>query len=113
MTCCGSSRRAISGFSGNCGLRFSRSICSRTADRVILGFGMMDDHCGGGLLREKLERFGEVHAKRFLGGEQLEHGRVVIEIGTRSVSPRVPLAAWDTELLLDAAVRPLRHRLSG
>src|SRR6266513_1761066 len=96
MTCCGSSRRAISGFSGNCGLRFSRSICSRTADRVILGFGMMDDHCGGGLLREKLE-----------------HGRVVIEIGTRSVSPRVPLAAWDTELLLDAAVRPLRHRLSG
>src|ERR1700674_2467057 len=113
MTCCGSRSRAISGFSGNGGLRLTRRVRPSATHSVVLGFRMMDDHRGGGLLGEKLERFSEIHAKRFLGGKELEYRGVIVEIGAGAVTPRVPLSAWHAQLLPDAAVRPLGDSFRG
>src|SRR6476469_6668479 len=84
MTWSGSSSRAISGFSGNCRLRLGRCIGGRTAHRVVLGFGVVDDHRGRRLLGKKLERLGEIHPQRFLRRKKLEHDSVVVEIRTRA-----------------------------
>src|SRR3979411_1317896 len=92
MTCCGSRSRAMSGFSGNGGLRFSRSAGAGATNCVVLRLGMMDDHRGSRLFRQQLECLGEVHAKRFLCGKELEHGGVVVKIRTGTVPPRVPLS---------------------
>src|SRR5450756_2805505 len=72
---------------------------------------MMDDDRRRRLLRKNLERFREIHAERFPRWEELEDGSVIVEISTRAVAPRVPLPARHSHLLLDAPMRPLRHRL--
>src|SRR5215210_3490282 len=113
MTWCGSRSRAISGFSGNGGLRLGRSAGGGSAHRVVLRFGVMNDHGSCRLLGKQLEGLGEVHPQRLLGGKELEDGGVVVEIGTRAVSPRISLSAWDAELLLDAAMRPFGNSLRG
>src|ERR1700704_6608376 len=107
MTFCGSSRRAINGLSGNCRLRFRRRVGCRAAHRVVLRLRMMDDHRSGGLLGQELKRLGEIHPKRFLRRKKLEHRCMVVEVGARTVAPRIALATGDAELLLDAEVRPL------
>src|SRR6476620_5524276 len=91
MTCCGSSRRAINGLSGNGCLRFRRGVRGRAAHRVVLGLRMVDDHRGRRLLRQKLERLSEIHAEGFFRGKELEHRGVIVEIGACPVSPRVAL----------------------
>src|SRR5712671_4006862 len=96
MTWCGSRRRAISGFSGNCGLCFRRGTGRRSAHCIVVRFRMVDYHGGGRLLGEELESFGEVHSECFLGGEELEHRSVVIEIGTRTIAPGVALTSGET-----------------
>src|SRR6266550_3283882 len=95
MTCCGSSRRAINGLSGNGRLRFCRSSFAAATNCVVLGLWMVDDHGRRRLLGEKLERLGEIHTERFLRGKELEHRGVVVEIGARAISPRVALTAGD------------------
>src|SRR5688572_9697358 len=100
----------------DCGVREptsdSRALRCR-AHGVVLGLRMVHDHGGGALLGDQLERRRELHAERLFGGEKLEQLRVILEVGTRAVSPRVPLAASarDAELTADAAVHPLGHRL--
>src|SRR6266404_1439188 len=113
MTCCGSRSRAISGFSGNGCLRFTRSACAGAAHRVVLGFRMMDDHRCRRLLGEKLERFSEIHAERFLRGKKLENCRMIVEIGTGTIAPGISLSAWHAKLLPDAPVRPLGNSFRG
>src|SRR5687768_247117 len=106
ITWSGSSSLAISGLSGNGGLRsFWLGARIRSAHRVVPGLGMVDDHGGGGLLGKKLESFRQLHAKRFRG-KQLEHDRVIVEIGTRAISPRVPLTGGNSQLALDPPVCP-------
>src|SRR6267143_4197399 len=100
MTCSGSSSRAISALSGNRHLRFRRSTRCGAAHGVVFGFGMVNYHRGCGLLRQKLKRFGELHAKGLLRGKQLEHRCVVVEIRTRPVAPCVAFAARHPKLLL-------------
>src|SRR4051812_436384 len=92
MTWSGSSNRAISGFSGNGGLRFAGDVAGRAAHGVVLRPGVVHDHRRGRLLWQKLEGFGELHSERFLRRQQLEHGCVIVEIRTRAVTPRVALA---------------------
>src|SRR6185503_18241307 len=101
MTCCGSSSRATRGFSGN-GLLLRGG----TANGVVLRFGVVDDDRRRRLLGHQLESFGELHTKRFLGRQELEHGSVIVEIGTGAVAPRVALSAIDAQLALDAPMRP-------
>src|SRR3954469_20716070 len=108
MTWSGSRRRAISGLSGNGSLRLSAR-GRRSAHGVVLCFGVMDDHSRRRLLGHKLEGLGELHAKRFLRGQKLEHRCVVIKVRTRAIPPRIALATRCTEFLLDASMRPLRH----
>src|SRR6267378_3469552 len=108
MTWCGSRRRAISGFSGNCGLCFRCGTGRRSAHCVVVRFGMVDYHGGGRLFGEELEGFSEVHSKCFLGGKKLEHSSVVVEIRTRTIAPGVALTRLETQLLLDLPMRPLR-----
>src|SRR6187431_1744496 len=96
------------------GTRWSDSRALRCrAHGVVLGLRVMHDHGGGALLRDQLERRGELHAERLLGGEQLEQLRVVLEVRARAVAPRVPLAASAryAELAADPAVQPLGYRL--
>src|SRR6266496_3151611 len=87
MTCCGSSSRVISGFSGNGSLRLTGNAGARAANGVVLGVGMMDDHCCSRLLGQELKCLGELHPQRFPGGEKLEDGDVIIQVGTRTVAP--------------------------
>ena len=42
--------------------------------------------------------YGDFHAERFLGRQELEHGGVIVEIRTRAVAPRVTLAAVGAKL---------------
>src|SRR5215211_4279657 len=56
---------------------------------VVLGLRVMDDHGGGALLGDELVRRCEFHAERLLGGEELEELRVILQVGTRAVPPRV------------------------
>src|SRR5215210_9128655 len=104
MTCSGSSSRAISGFSSNCSLRLARGAGSRASHRVILGFGVMNDHCRRRLLGEKLERFSQIHPERFLRRQKPEHRGVVVEVGTGAVAPRIPLSTRNSQLFLYAAM---------
>src|SRR6185503_3259291 len=104
MTCCGSSSRATSGFSGN-GLLLRGG----AANGVVLRFGVVNDDRCRRLLGHQLESFGELHAESFFRRQELEHGGMVVEIRTRAVAPRVTLAAIDAQLALDAPVRPLGH----
>src|SRR4029078_5268341 len=106
MTCCGSSSSATRGFSGN-GLL----LCRGTANGVVLRFGVVNDDRRRRLLGHQLESFGELHAKSFFRRQELEHGVLIVGIGTRAVAPRVTLSAVDTQLALDAPVRPLGHGL--
>src|SRR5688500_12006700 len=100
------SSQANSGLSDNGDLRsFCHDAPGRCTQRVVPGLGMVDDHGGGGLLGKKLESFRQLHAKRFRG-KQLEHDRVIVEIGTRAISPRVPLTGGNSQLALDPPVCP-------
>src|SRR5512132_3175597 len=108
MTWCGSRRRAISGFSGNCRLRFRRG--GGATYRVVLRFRMMNDHRGGRLLRQNLECLGKVHPEGFPGGKKPEDCGVIVEIRTRAISPGVALSARQSQLRLDSPMRPLGHR---
>src|SRR5687768_12557543 len=107
MTWSGSSSRAMSGLSGNGSLRLGARARIRTAYGVVLGFGVVNDNRGGGLLGHQLECFGQLHAECFGRREQLEHRGVIVEIRTRTIPPRIPLALRHPELALDPAVRPL------
>src|SRR5688572_5618085 len=77
----GSSRRASFASLDNGRLRLARGRVRGAAHGVVLGFGMMHDDRGRGLLGQELERLGQIHSERFGRGQQLEHGRVVVEIG--------------------------------
>src|SRR3954466_16117793 len=112
MTWSGSSSRAISGFSGNGRLRFGCSIGRGPANGVVLRFRMVNDDRGCRLFGHELECFRQLHPEGFGCRQQLEDRRVVIEIGTSAVAPRVALAAGNSELLLDLPVCPFRDGLS-
>src|ERR1700694_4468137 len=113
MTCSGSRSRAISGLSGNCHLRFGDGTGCGTAHGVVPGFRMVDYDRRRRLLRQQLERFGEVHPKRFFRGKELEHRCVVVEIRTRSVAPRITLSTRYGELLLNSTMRPFGDGFRG
>ena len=74
---------------------------------------MVDDDRRRALLGHELERGRQLHPKLALRRQQLEHRRVILEIGARAIAPRIALAAstGDAELAPQAAVQPLRQRL--
>src|SRR2546423_499768 len=94
-TCSGSSSRAINAFSGNCRLRFGRSTRAGTAHGVVFRFRMMDDQGGCGLLGHQLKCLRQIHAECFPGREKPEDRGMVVQIGTRSVPPRVTFARFE------------------
>src|ERR1700681_1874231 len=112
-TCCGSRSLVISGFSGNGGLCFRGSARRGAAHGGVLRFGVVNYDRGGRLFREELERLREVHAQCFLRWKELEYRGVIVEIRARAVAPRISLSARHAQLVLDPAMRPLRHRFGG
>src|SRR5690348_18437306 len=74
---------------------------------------MMDDDRRRALLGNELEGARQFHAQSPLGGQQLEERRMILEIRTRAIAPRVALAtaAGNSQLVLDAPVQPLGERL--
>ena len=87
---------------------------------------MMHEDGGRALLGDELERGRQLHAQGFLGGQELEQLRVVLEVGAGAVAPRValpplrvvsrddvdPQKGWDEreevlEMSLDDAVRSI------
>ena len=76
---------------------------------------MMHQDGGRALFGNELICRRELHAERFLGREQREELRVVFQVGTRPVAPRValPAPARDAELAPDPAMQPLGDRLRG
>src|SRR5687768_8044619 len=72
---------------------------------------MVHDHGGGALLGDELVRRRQLHPERVLGGKEPEQLRMILEVGTRAIAPRVSLAAprGDAELAADAAMEPLGH----
>src|SRR5512144_2008316 len=94
----GSTRRASAGevmsASGETTMRCSHAgALGGGAHGGVLGLRVMHDHGGGALLGDELVRRGQLHAERLLGRQEREQLRVILEVGARAVSPRVPLAA--------------------
>ena len=91
--------------------RLRLPLCCR-AHGVVLRLRMVHDHRRRALLGDELERGRQLHSERLFRRQQLEELRVILEIRTRAVAPRVALAATagDPELATDAAMQPFRHR---
>src|SRR5881628_168226 len=104
-TCCGSSSRSTSGLSGN-GLLLRRG----TAHCVVLRFRVVDDDRRRRLFGHQLEGLGKIHSQRFLRRQKLEHRSVIVQIGTRAVTPRVALTTIHADLVLYSAMRPFGYR---
>src|SRR4051812_47601677 len=80
--------------------RAERGICLCLAsDRVVLRLGMMHDDRRRALLRDQLECARQLHPQLALRRENLEQLRVILEVGTCAVAPRValPLAGRHAE----------------
>src|SRR6266567_9225367 len=95
--------------------RRSRRDIRLSPHRVILRLRMMHDDGRRALLRDELERAGQLHSELALGGQELEHLRVVIQIRTRAIAPRVALSApcGHTQIVPQLAVCPFGDCFGG
>src|SRR6185503_16181935 len=87
----------------------------RPPHRIVLRLWMMHDDRRGALLGDQLKRARELHAELALGRQNLEQLGVILEVRTRTIAPRIPLALTrrHAQIVAELAMQPLGDCLSG
>src|SRR6185436_5868284 len=86
-----------------------------SAHRVVLRLRVMHDDGGRALLGNKLECAGQLHAELAFCRENPEQLRVILEVWTRTVAPRVAfaLAGRNAEIMTQLAMHPFGNGFGG